>query len=45
MRSTVDNGPGPPPPKYPKSALPVAAGVYLATLNGPLTAAVAVSLE
>ena len=45
MRSTVDFALGPPPPKYPKEELPVAAKLYLAALNGPLTVAVAVSLE
>ena len=45
-RSTTDNGPGlPPPPKYPKEELPVAAIKRLATLNGPFATAVAVSLE
>ena len=46
MRSTVDIvEPVSPPLKYPKFEFPVAANPSLAKLNGPLTDAVAVSLE
>ena len=36
---------GLPPAKYPNGALPIAATLYLALLNGPFDDAVAVSLE
>jgi hypothetical protein len=42
--STVETGPGRPPPNHPSVALPVAAGYRLAEDSGPRTLAVAVSV-